>query len=83
MATVNDSDQIANYPSTFYRVSLKAIIRNEKGEVLVNKEQGRTSWGLPGGGWDHGESQLDCMKRELKEEIGYEGGAEYEAYRRI
>lgn len=66
-------EQISKYPSSFYRVSLKAIIRNDKGEVLVNRERGHGNWSLPGGGWDHGESVHDCLKRELHEEVGYEG----------
>lgn len=64
---------VSQYPSTFYRVSLKAIIRNEKGEVLINKERGRDHWSLPGGGWDHGETDIECLKRELFEEVGYTG----------
>ena len=55
------------YPNTFYRVSLKAIIRNEKGEVLVVKEKS-DSWNLPGGGIDHGETVEQALKRELYEE---------------
>ncbi|HEY1085772.1 MAG TPA: NUDIX hydrolase [Candidatus Saccharimonadales bacterium] len=70
---MNQANLISQYPSTFYRVSLKAIIRNEKGEVLVNKEHGRDHWSLPGGGWDHGESDIECLKRELHEEVGYKG----------
>lgn len=61
-----------NYPSTFYRVSLKAIIHNEKGEVLVVKE-GSDNWSLPGGGIDHGESDTEALQRELREEVAYEG----------
>lgn len=56
------------YPSTFYRVSLKAIIRNEADEVLVVKENG-SQWTLPGGGMDHGESVHEALKRELYEEV--------------
>ncbi len=61
-------------PDTYYRISLKAIIRNDKNEVLVNKETGRTTWSLPGGGWDHAETDIECLGRELHEEVGYVGG---------
>lgn len=60
-------------PSSYYRISLKAIIRNENGEILVNREKGRSDFSLPGGGWDHGETDIECIKRELYEEVGYEG----------
>lgn len=60
------------HPNTFYRVSLKAVIRNEAGEVLVVRENG-SSWSLPGGGLDHGEDPIAALARELYEEVGYEG----------
>lgn len=56
-----------NYPNTFYRVSIKAIIRNNKGEVLLVKEEGG-SWSLPGGGMDHGETAEQALAREMVEE---------------
>ena len=56
------------YPSTLYRVSLKALIWNDKGEVLVVKEKG-SQWSLPGGGMDHGETTDEALKRELYEEV--------------
>ena len=56
-----------SYPDAYYRVSLKAIIRNAKGEVLFVKENG-SDWTLPGGGIDHGESEEEALKRELYEE---------------
>lgn len=56
-----------------FRVSIKAVIRNEKGELLVVKENDRDIWELPGGGMDHGETFEDAMKRELFEEISYQG----------
>lgn len=56
-----------------YRVSLKAVIRNEKGEVLVCKEYHGNDWSLPGGGWDHGETEHEALARELKEEVNYDG----------
>ena len=60
------------YPNTFYRVSLKALIRNEKGEVLLVKEKG-SDWSLPGGGLDHEETDMEALGRELFEEIAYTG----------
>lgn len=41
------------YPTTFYRVSVKALIKNDKNEILVVKES-QDFWSLPGGGLDHG-----------------------------
>lgn len=55
------------YPNTFYRVSIKAIIRNIQGEVLLVKEKD-DSWSLPGGGLDHGETPEEALARELYEE---------------
>lgn len=54
------------YPNTFYRVSVKAVILNKTGEVLVIHEG--EDWTLPGGGVDHGEDALSALKRELYEE---------------
>lgn len=56
-----------------FRVALKAVILNEKNEILVVKESGRDWWDLPGGGLDHGESLKQGLARELLEEVGYEG----------
>jgi len=65
--------QISKYPTTFYRVSLKAVIRNAKGEVLLAKEDEGDNWSLPGGGWDHGETEREALARELFEEVSYRG----------
>ncbi len=61
------SKEDSKYPSTIYRVSLKAIIRNEKDEVLVVQE-GDYVWTFPGGGIEHGETEEEALKRELIEE---------------
>jgi len=61
--------QQGKYPNTFYRVSVKALIKNGSGEVLVVKEHQGNKWELPGGGLDHGEGIHDCLKRELREEL--------------
>ena len=38
-----------------FRISIKALIYNESGDLLVVKEHG-LNWGLPGGGMDFGET---------------------------
>lgn len=58
---------------SLFRISLKAYIENDRGEVLVVKERGRDWWDLPGGGMEHDENVTDALARELKEEVGYEG----------
>jgi len=64
---------------SLFRVSLKAVIFNKEGHVLVVKERGRDWWDIPGGGLDHGESIKDALARELQEEVSLQGAFEYEA----
>lgn len=59
------------YPNTFYRVSVKALIKDRNGKVLVLKEN-QDTWSLPGGGLDHGEDPRLGILRELKEELRIE-----------
>lgn len=60
---------MSKYPSTFFRVSVKAIIKNQAGHVLVCKENS-PNWNLPGGGIEHGEDPITALQRELSEEVG-------------
>ncbi|MDD3302182.1 MAG: NUDIX hydrolase [Candidatus Gracilibacteria bacterium] len=60
-----------NIEDSWYRISIKALILNEKGEFLLCKENSGI-WDFPGGGLDHFENPVDCLKRELKEEMGLE-----------
>lgn len=60
-----------------YRISIKGLIRNKKGEVLVVKEAGRTYWDLPGGGMDHTENLKATIAREMKEEVNLDGDFTY------
>jgi len=51
------------------------IITNEKDEVLIGKrikEPYKGRWGLPGGKLEENETLLECLKREVKEETGYD-----------
>lgn len=57
------------YPNTFYRVAVKALIKNDQGQLLLVKEKS-DKWDLPGGGLDHAEEPEQGIKRELLEELG-------------
>lgn len=53
----------------YYRISLKGLVIDETGRFLLAKEDnGR--WELLGGGLDHGEDPIACLKREINEETG-------------
>ena len=56
-------------PSPFYRVSVKALVFDDRGRLLVVREAADT-WETPGGGWEHGETLEECLERELGEELG-------------
>jgi 8-oxo-dGTP pyrophosphatase MutT (NUDIX family) len=60
-----------------YRVSLKCLVRNANGQVLVVKETGRDWWDLPGGGMDHGENLHTAIAREMHEEVNMQGDFTY------
>lgn len=69
-----DSDRKADF---LYRISLKCLVKNAKGEVLVVQETPRTWWDLPGGGMDHGESIQAAIAREMNEEVSLQGDFTY------
>ena len=77
---VNSAKSPERRTDYLYRLSLKALIRNEKGEILVVKEIDRDWWDLPGGGMDHNEDIKSALARELNEEINLDG---YFTYRVI
>jgi len=56
-------------PSTFYRVSVKALVFDAQQRLLVIQNRDGT-WELPGGGWEHAETLEDCLRREIQEELG-------------
>lgn len=51
-----------------YRTSIKALIINNKRQLLLVKENGR-GWDLPGGGLEWGEDPANALEREIKEEL--------------
>lgn len=59
-------------PDAFYRVSIKVIIKDKTGRLLVVKDTTTGTWEIPGGGLDHGETIGQTAAREVKEELGVE-----------
>jgi len=53
----------------FYRISVKGIAIDEKGRFLLSRED-NGMWDMLGGGLEHGEDPMTCLKREIKEEAG-------------
>ena len=48
----------------------RAVIRDREGRILFIRRRDNGLWGMPGGGQELDESILDCLKREVKEEVG-------------
>ncbi len=60
----------SNIPDCFYRVSIKALVLDEKGRFLLIREADG-KWSFPGGGFDHADkSPQEALTRELQEEMG-------------
>lgn len=55
-----------------YRLGVGIALRNRLGQVFVGQrsDQSSTAWQMPQGGLDDGESPLQALWRELKEEVG-------------
>ena len=65
------------YKDSLYRVSFKCLILDQDNKVLVVKERDRTSWDIPGGGIEHGETIEQSIERELFEEVSFKGNFKY------
>lgn len=48
----------------------RAVIRDQEGRILFIRRRDNGLWAMPAGGQELGESILDCLKREVKEESG-------------
>jgi 8-oxo-dGTP diphosphatase len=58
-----------DYLPTTFTIAVSGYITNEHGEVLLVKSLGREdTWEIPGGRVESGESLVDAVKREIKEE---------------
>jgi len=56
-------------PENYYRVSLKPLIFDDEGRLLVGRDE-EDAWTMLGGGWDHAEDYQSCLRREVAEELG-------------
>lgn len=61
-------DRISHIP--FIQTGSSIIVRNEKGEILLQQRSDNGRWGLPGGCQDLGENLRTTAVRELFEETG-------------
>jgi len=52
--------------------SVVAIVRDQSGRVLLIHKSDNNLWALPGGGHEVGETIVDTVVREVKEETGYD-----------
>lgn len=84
MNTSPDSYGVVHHPNGedridhLFRISLKALVLNNRGEVLLVKESGRHNWDIPGGGMEHGETIKQAIQRELTEEVNLTGDFTYQ-----
>ena len=53
----------------WYQVTVKGIVRDERGAVLMLREESGLL-DLPGGRLEHGETFAECLERECREEMG-------------
>jgi len=59
-------------PSGKFTIRVYGLLINSKKEILVTDEifQGERMTKFPGGGLEQGEGTIDCLKREIREELG-------------
>ena len=61
------------------RIRVSAILRWQGRVLLVRQEKpGKEYWLLPGGGVDAGETLLEALRRELREELSIEANTQFE-----
>lgn len=61
---------IENLPTTFYRISAKALVVSEDRKKFMVVLEDNGYWELPGGGLDFPETPEEGLRREIKEEMG-------------
>jgi ADP-ribose pyrophosphatase YjhB (NUDIX family) len=67
----SDADS-APRPNQPRRVSVLALIEDERGRLLLDRRADAAVWGLVGGTLEHDETLIDGLRREVREETGCE-----------
>jgi 8-oxo-dGTP pyrophosphatase MutT (NUDIX family) len=49
-----------------------ALIRDGEGRILLTRRSDNGQWDIPAGALELGESVMDCLRREVREETGLE-----------
>lgn len=58
-------------PSRYFRAGVGAVIVDDRGRVLMLERAGkRGAWQFPQGGLKKGETALEALLREIREEVG-------------
>jgi ADP-ribose pyrophosphatase YjhB (NUDIX family) len=61
------------------RIRVSAILHWQGRVLLIRQEKpGKEYWLLPGGGVDGGETLIEALRRELREELGIEADVQFE-----
>lgn len=66
---MNVNPKLNEIDSCLYRVAVKAIIHDDRHNILLGLED-NGYWSFPGGGIDHGEDEITALYRKLYEELG-------------
>ena len=77
MARVDYYDDPCAPKANSLKPATSAIVTNDKGEILLQRRVDNEQWGLPGGTMEAGESIVQCVTREVKEETGLDVIPEY------